>query len=117
MCELLDNPAHGAPSGPEQDFSKDVISIAKRGRRCTAETAVLGCHATQKAIRNHERRDRRYGNEEVEIGRFREYTDAVTAYKRTMRRLLRRRWKHGLHGVWRQARKLLCAVQYIVVYD
>ena len=82
---------HDAPSDPEKDFTGEVIAIAKRGRKCTAETAVLGSNATQRAIRNHERSAKRHGNNEVEIGRLRAYQAAAIAYKRTMRMLLRRR--------------------------
>ena len=91
LWDLLDNPVYDSPYDPESLFSADAIRIAKRGRRCTAETAVLGSNATRKAIRDFERTARRHGNDDAEVERLREYPDALAAYKRTLRKIRARR--------------------------
>ena len=55
LWERLDAPVYDSPLTPEYGFSEKEIVMAKRGRRCSEETAVFGSTKTRKAIRDHER--------------------------------------------------------------
>ena len=87
LWQMLDNPVFDSPENPELLFSAEAVRIAKRGRRCTTETVVLGSNATEKAIRDFERSARRHGDENAEIERLREYPDALRGYQRILRRV------------------------------
>ena len=76
---LVDHPVYDSSRNPELGFSAEAVAVAKRGRRNTAETALIGGTETKKAARGHERSARRYGiNEEVE--RLRGYPTAMEKY-------------------------------------
>ena len=87
----LDHPVFDSPMNHESGFGEDGILVAKRGRRCTMETRLLGSNQTKKKkTRDFERSARRYGNDDEEIRRLREYPEALEQYRRTLSALRRR---------------------------
>ena len=83
---LLDHTVYDSPSNPDALFSAVAVAIAKRGRRCVIETALLGSNNTRSAIRNFDRRAKKHGDENAEVGRLKEYHTALDSYHRIMRR-------------------------------
>ena len=61
LWELLGNPVYDASMGPGSGYSAEAIAVAKRGRRCTIETAWIGRNATMKEIRDRERSAKKKG--------------------------------------------------------
>ena len=90
LWSILGNPVFDVPLNPETGFSAEVVAAAKRGRRCTFETSWLGSDATKKAIRDHERSEKKNSLENEEVGRLREHPEELTGYQRIMRRLIAR---------------------------
>ena len=82
---LLGNPAYDSPSNPESMFSAEAVDMAKRGRRRTVETSLLGCNNTRRAIRDFEWIARKHGDESSEIERLKGYPTAMGNYRRILR--------------------------------
>ena len=80
LWKRLDNPAFDSPLGPESGFAAEAIAIAKRGRRATTESCIVGSMATKRAIRDYERSAKNHGATDEEILRLREYPEAVARY-------------------------------------
>ena len=85
LWRVLDNPVYDSPIDPEAAFSVEAVRIAKRGRRCTMETHLLGSSETQRAIRNFERIAARHGNDQEQVQRLMEYPNALERYQRIVR--------------------------------
>ena len=73
----LGNPVYESPMDIEAEYHAEVLNIAKRGRQCTLGTAVLGSTKTKRAIRDHERSDKRRG-ESVEVARLKKSPHCAT---------------------------------------
>ena len=87
LWKLLENPVFDSPLNHESNFSDAAVQLAKRGKRCTVESGIVGSTNTKKAIRSYERSAKRHGNEMVEVERLQEYPNAVQDYSRILRKL------------------------------
>ena len=79
--ERLDNPSYDAPLNIEACYSEEVLNIAKRGRKCTLETAVMGRNKPKRARMDHERSAKLSGETEIEVELVREYPEALWRYR------------------------------------
>ena len=83
LWELIDNPVYDAALDPEREFSAEAIAVAKRGRRSTMESALVGSIG-QSAVRDFERSAKRHGADE-EVKRLSEYPEALERYEKIMK--------------------------------
>ena len=65
ILRKLDNPVYDAPLNIEARYSEEVINIAKRGRNCTLETAVMGRNRKKRDLRDRERSAKLRGKTEI----------------------------------------------------
>lgn len=91
LWPLLEHPVYESPMNPENHFPAEAATLAKRRRRWALETVLLGISRTRKAVRDFERIARRNGNDREQVERLRGYPNALTGYKRILRKLRARR--------------------------